>query len=188
MSASTPINQIRNRQNHGQPSGQQTDDQLMNDILKEMEVGPGEDNISDMNANSFQYPMDQSQVPPEKIASSKFDDISASLNQSLNSQLGEDDVIINSNNLNSRSSGLSGITNLSMSLNTTNLKDTIINFVKIPLVVLALCFIFGLPQVNKFIFKFFPNLLLESGQITMLGNFLKALVIALLVMLVQYFF
>lgn len=196
MASSTPINQIRNMRNQTQGSSstlspgdlaapQQTDDQLMNDILKEMGSGPGEDNLSDMNVNSFQYAMDESQVPPEKVASSKFDDVSQAMNDEISGQLGETSFQekLNSN----KKSQLSGITDLNLSLNSNNLKTRIINFIKIPFVVFVLVFLFGLPQVNKLIFRVFPYLLHESGQISVLGNLLKSLIITALVMLIQYF-
>lgn len=201
MSSSTPINQIRNMGGGGggnmpspnsMPPSQtaQSDEQLMNDILREMGTSPGEDNIQDMNADSFQHVMDHSQVPPEKMLSSKFDEMALDMNDQIDNQLEDDgkyhhpDKQRHKETFNN-SDGLSGITNLS--LNTNDIKERIWNFVKMPIVVFILCFILGLPQVNRFIFSMLPNLLLESGQISIWGNLLKCTIIVVLMMVVQYF-
>lgn len=202
MSSSTPINQIRNMSggDGGMPSpnstppsqSAQTDEQLMNDILREMGTGPGEDNLADINTESFQHVMDHSQVPPEKMLSSKFDDMALDMNEQIDSQLEDDGKYhykekskgSSPSNLKGNNS-ISGITSLSLSTN--DIKERIWNFVKMPIVVFILCFILGLPQVNRFIFTMLPNLLLESGQISVWGNLLKCSMIVLLMMLVQYF-
>ncbi len=203
MSSSTPINQIRNMgrsESNGVPSpnstppsqSAQTDEQLMNDILREMGSGPGEDNISDINTDSFQHVVDHSQVPPEKMLSSKFDDMALDMNEQIDGQLEDDgkyhykDKSKGNSLPNSKGNhGISGITNFSLSAN--DLKERIWNFFKMPIVVFILCFIFGLPQVNRFIFTLLPNLLLESSQISVWGNLLKCTIIVVLMMLVQYF-
>lgn len=198
MSSSTPINQIRNMGGGNMPSANsmppsqpaQSDEQLMNDILREMGSGPGEENISDINADSFQHVVDHSQVPPEKMLSSNFDEMALDMNDQIDSQLEDDGKYHHEDKKRKRQSyndesGLSGITNLS--LNTNNLKEQIWNFVKMPIVVFVLCFILGLPQVNRFIFSMLPNLLLESGQISVWGNLLKCTIIVVLMMVIQYF-
>ena len=205
MSSSTPINQIRNLGGgdasigntpspNSMPPNQssQTDEQLMNDILREIGTGPGEENISDINTDSFQHVVDHSQVPPEKMLSSKFDEMALNMNEQLDSQLEDDGKHhYKGNNQGKASSifkgneGMSGITNLS--LNTYNIKERIWNFIKIPIIVFILCFIFGLSQVNRFIFTMLPYLLLESGQISIWGNLLKCTIIVVFMMVVQYF-
>jgi hypothetical protein len=199
MSSSTPINQIRHMsggnsipsQNSMPPSQlAQTDEQLMNDILREMGSTPGEDNVSDMNSESFQHMMDHSQVPPEKMLASKFDDMALDMDEQIDSQLDDDGKYHHKDNKRithsfNNDDGFSGITNLS--LNTNNIKHRIWNFVKMPIIVFILCFILGLPQVNRFIFSMLPYLLLESGQISIWGNLLKCSFLVVLMMIIQYF-
>lgn len=191
MSQSTPINQIRRNE---QQSNAPNDNQLIDDILREMGESPGLDNQGDININSLQYAMDNSQVPPEKLAYNKFDEISKSMNHDMENSVSNGSTHSNSNNdsnmninsLTSSNNDLLG--NLNLKLNGKgDLKSRIINFVKIPIVIFILTFIFGLPQVNRFIFKFLPRLLHESGQITIGGILLKSFIMTLIVIIVQYF-
>ena len=48
--------------------------------------------------------------------------------------------------------------------------------IKYPALVFVLSFIISLPEFNRFLFGFFPRLLLESGQVSIGGVMLKALV------------
>ena len=48
--------------------------------------------------------------------------------------------------------------------------------IKYPILVFVLCFIISLPEFNRFLFSFFPRLLLESGQVSIGGVLIKALV------------
>lgn len=198
MSRSTPINQIRrNEQNNdSQMSGSANDNQLIDDILREMGESPGLDNQGDINVNSLQYTMDNSQVPPERIAHNKFDELSKNMNQEaeLSSGLNLSSSTSSSSNSSSNTNNSINVnnndmlSNLNLKLNgTSDLKSKIINFVKIPIIVFILTFIFGLPYVNRFIFRFLPKLLHESGQITIGGILLKSAIITIIVMLFQYF-
>lgn len=191
MSQSTPINQIR--RNEQPDSNQSNDNQLIDDILREMGESPGLDNQGDINVNSLQYTMDSSQVPPEKLAHNKFDEISQNMNRQMESQTSDLSTPEISNdtsiNLNSSESSNSNnlINNLNLKLNgNKDLKSRIINFVKIPIVVFITTLVFGLPQINRFIFKFIPRLLHESGQITIGGILLKSFIITLIVIIAQY--
>jgi hypothetical protein len=187
MSQSTPINQIRrNEQSSG--NNQSNDNQLIDDILREMGESPGLDNQGDINVNSLQYTMDSSQVPPERLAHSKFDEMSKNMNQEMENQLADplQTNISNSSNIPEKTDNL--LNNINLKLNGSfDLKSRIINFIKIPVVVFITTLIFGLPQVNRFIFKFLPRLLHESGQITMGGILLKSFIMTIIVVIAQYF-
>lgn len=193
MSQSTPINQIRrNEQSSG--NNQSNDNQLIDDILREMGESPGLDNQGDINVNSLQYSIDSSQVPPERLAHSKFDEMSKNMNQEMENQTPESMNINISNTSNtSNTSNIpektdSLLDNINLKLNgSIDLKSRIINFIKIPIVVFITTLIFGLPQVNRFVFRFLPRLLHESGQITMGGILLKSFIMTLIVVIAQYF-
>jgi type II secretory pathway component PulF len=62
------------------------------------------------------------------------------------------------------------------SLNSETLKAKIIKNIKYPVIVFVLSFLISLPEFNRFLFGFFPRLLLESGQVGIGGVFLKALI------------
>ena len=197
MSQSTPINQIpRNltesqnapnplmdqNMNLNEQPNQLNDNELVNDILKEMGDSPGNDNISDINVNTLQYAMDNSQVPPEKLAHNQFDEQAKIMNESTNQS---NQPHIKEHRPNSVNNSHNLLNNINLSLNTNTLKNKIIDFVKIPLTVFILSIILGLPQINRFIFKLLPKLLKESGEITIWGIILKSLILTVVVVLVQ---
>ena len=59
--------------------------------------------------------------------------------------------------------------------------------IKYPILVLVLCFLISLPEFNRFIFGFVPSLLLESGQVSIGGVLLKALIGMLLYCIIAIF-
>ena len=183
MSQSTPINLIR----RGDPSvsfssssGDQTfdatntDSQLVEDILKEMGESPGTEQQSNINSQAYQYAMDSSQVPaykqiPQQEQSQYYNNYADKLmhqqaqdNSSLLSQIG-------------------------INLNGMSIKDKLIKNIKYPSLVLCICFIISLPEFNRFLFSFFPRLLLESGQVSLGGVVLKAFVGMLLFSIIVLF-
>jgi hypothetical protein len=68
------------------------------------------------------------------------------------------------------------LSQIGINLSGASLKDKILKNIKYPGLVFALCFIISLPEFNRFIFSFFPKLLLESGQVSIGGVFLKAFI------------
>ena len=91
---------------------------------------------------------------------------------------------------NGGSSGISanGIMNqISFSLSGNNLKTKAIKNFKYPILVFVICFILGVPEFNRFLFSFFPKLLLESGQVSITGVALKSLVGMILFIIVGIF-
>ena len=180
MSLSTPINALRRngdtsstpnfsmdnadfaQQNNNQYNGQSSDSQLVEDILKEMGESPGLEQQSNINSQAYQYAMDNSQVPIYKSAQeqNKYDD------SNYTEKMMHQQQQINSGLLNQ----------IGISLNGASIKDKIIKNIKYPGLVFVISFIISLPEFNRFLFSFFPKLLLESGQVSIGGVLLKAIV------------
>ena len=59
--------------------------------------------------------------------------------------------------------------------------------IKYPILVLCISFIISLPEFNRFLFGFFPRLLLESGQVSIGGVLLKSIVGMLLFSIISLF-
>ena len=188
MSQSTPINMIRRggggdqqptsdmgmpsmggmpdmgMPNMGNPMG--SDSQLVEDILKEMGDSPGVEQQSNINSQALQYAMDSAQVPPNKyIPPQQNDSPMMDYNNYSQKMMMEQQQ---------KQSGILG--QLGFSLSGESLKEKIIKNVKYPGLVFVLCFLISLPEFNRFLFGFFPKLLLESGQVSIGGVMLKALV------------
>lgn len=180
MSQSTPINMIRRggggdqqptsdmgmgvMPDIGNPMG--SDSQLVEDILKEMGDSPGAEHQSSINSQALQYAMDSAQVPPNKyIPPQQHDSPIMDYNNYSQKMMMEQQQ---------KQSGILG--QLGFSLSSESLKEKIIKNVKYPGLVFVLCFLISLPEFNRFLFGFFPKLLLESGQVSIGGVMLKALV------------
>lgn len=183
MSQSTPINMIRRggggdqqptsdmgmpsmggMPDMGNPMG--SDSQLVEDILKEMGDSPGAEQQSNINSQALQYAMDSAQVPPNKyIPPQQNDSPMMDYNNYSQKMMMEQQQ---------KQSGILG--QLGFSLSGESLKEKIIKNVKYPGLVFVLCFLISLPEFNRFLFGFFPKLLLESGQVSIGGVMLKALV------------
>ena len=166
MSQSTPINMIRREASSIDTSmNQNSDSQLVEDILKEMGESPGIEQQSNINSQSYQYAMDNSQVPAYK----------SSHQQDQNSYY--DDRHYSDKMMHQQQQSNSGLlSQIGINLNGVSIKDKILKNIKYPGLVFVLCFIISLPEFNRFIFSFFPKLLLESGQVSIGGVLLKSIV------------
>jgi hypothetical protein len=177
MSQSTPLNMLRRGGGESMPpqsgnldmpnmnsgnmgDGMMAESQLVEDILKEMGDTPGAENQSNINSQAFQYAMDSSQVPPTKYNPPSHHMPPPEYTQKLMAD--------------SAPNGLLG--SIGINLSGASLKDKIMNNLKYPVLVFILCFVISLPEFNRFLFGFFPRLLLESGQVSIGGVILKALV------------
>lgn len=197
MSQSTPLNMLRRRNDeipqqsmhsmhqqqqsmHSMPLQQQmqmhtqmpmqdnggnlmAESQLVEDILKEMGEGPGVEHQSNINSQAFQYAMDSSQVPPTKYnppTNMHYPSDGSEYTQKLMAD--------------SAPNGL--LSSIGINLSSASLKDKIMNNIKYPILVFIICFLISLPEFNRFLFGFFPRLLLESGQVSIGGVILKAVV------------
>ena len=76
---------------------------------------------------------------------------------------------------------------IGINLNGESVKEKITKNMKYPLLVFVLCFIISLPEFNRFLFGFFPKLLLESGQISIGGIILKSFIGMLVFIIVSLF-
>ena len=187
MSQSTPINLLRRNgdtsstpnfsmdnmdgppQNNmsNQYNTQTSESQLVEDILKEMGDSPGNEQQSNINSQALQYAMDASQVPAYKYNSQNNQEL-----QNIQPYNNYSEKIMHQQaDLNS-----GFLSQIGINLNGETLKDKIMRNVKFPLLVASICFIISLPEFNRFLFSFFPRLLLESGQVSIGGVLLKAFV------------
>lgn len=188
MSQSTPINMIRRGVGSEQPTPDMSmpdmgmpdmgmsnvnsmnpmgsDSQLVEDILKEMGDSPGAEQQSNINSQALQYAMDSAQVPPNKyIPPQQNESPMMGYNNYSQKMMMEQQQ---------KQNGILG--QLGFSLNGESLKEKIMKNVKYPGLVFVICFLISLPEFNRFLFGFFPKLLLESGQVSIGGVMLKALV------------
>ncbi len=63
----------------------------------------------------------------------------------------------------------------------------LIKSIKLPLLVFFMILLASMPQVNRAITHFIPSLLQESGQMTILGIVLKAVMLTLVFALINFF-
>ena len=185
MSQSTPINQIRRGDpstapsnggdmNSSQYNSPNSESQLVEDILKEMGDSPGNEQQSNINSQSFQYAMDSSQVPAYKYnePSQQTNPYDSYAEKMMHQQQ-------------QTNTGL--LSQFGINLSGSSLKDKIMKNIKYPGLVFALCFIISLPEFNRFLFSFFPKLLLESGQVSIGGVLLKAVVGMIIFAIIAFF-
>ena len=163
-----------------------SDSQLVEDILKEMGESPGIENQSNINSQALHYAMDSAQVPPNKYippSSMAHNNNNGSMEMQGMQQMQNDytNQLMNKNMPN-------GIfSQFGLNLNSESLKDKIMNNIKYPILVFAIAFLISLPEFNRFLFGFFPKLLLESGQVSIGGVLLKALLAAVLYAIISCF-
>jgi hypothetical protein len=184
MSQSTPINMIRrNGIQDNLPSVMPdnmapitSDTQLVEDILKEMGDSPGSEQQSNINSQSLQYAMDSSQIPPHK-----YNPQTSQQEQQMMDYNNYTQKIMMEN----QNTGILG--QLGINLGGETLKEKIMKNIKLPLILFVICFIISLPEFNRFLFGFFPRLLLESGQVSIGGVILKAFIAMCLIFIIELF-
>lgn len=153
-----------------------SESQLVEDILKEMGDSPGMEQQSNINSQALQYTMDSSQIPAYKQNDNN------EVLQPINQYNNYSEKMINEQQLNS------GIfSNMGINLNSESIKDKFMRNIKYPLLVFIISFIISLPEFNRFLFGFFPRLLLESGQVSIGGVLLKSFVAMLLFTIIALF-
>ena len=154
------VNPPQNHMNHMQPP---QDNQLVDDILREMEDPNGQD--SNINSESLNYTMDQSQIPPEQVPMEELQ------------QLGSGSGGYNSLNMSQYVNEKSDLT----------FKQRILEYVRQPAIVFAICVILTIPQFNRILARFIPRLLHESGHFNMYGILFKGLLGAMFFFVANYF-
>ena len=70
---------------------------------------------------------------------------------------------------------------INLSPDVDDIMNKIIKNLKIPLLVCILFILLTLPQVNKLFVKFLPRLSNTTGQVNLLGNLIKGLILSLIV-------
>jgi hypothetical protein len=183
-----PMPQIPAEMNQPSASPGLTDNQLVNDILKEMGDSPGGENQADINVGSMNYAMDSSQVPPEKLAGNYLETQGQETLNPINTSMGGTSDPIGSMNSPTNVDETNKLLN-SLSLNDSSLplQTRILNMLKYPVIVFAICVIISLPIFSRTLFSVFPKLLKESGEISILGVVLKAVIGAVIFGIAQFF-
>ena len=131
----------------------QNENELVDDILREINGNSGDNNIS---GGAFQYATDQAQVPTGPPPASDMNMTDKMIEEEYRNFARNENRLI------------------------SKLVDTdqhpwavaVIN----GLIVFLVLLLVSLPQVNKFIFTFLPGLLLESGQVSLQGVLLKCVI------------
>ena len=138
------------------------DNQLVDDILREMEDPSCQD--SNIDAESLNYTMDSSQIPPEQMPMNNLPQVS-------------------------KEGGYLGGLNMSQYVdqNALNFKQRILNYLKQPIIVFVICVVLTIPQFNRLLARFIPRLLHESGHFNMYGILFKGLLGALAFFVANYF-
>jgi len=154
-----------------------SESQLVEDILKEMGDSPGMEQQSNINSQALQYTMDSSQVPAYK--QNENNEVLRPINQFNNYS---EKMVNEQEKLNTGMFSQMGI-----NLNSESIKDKFMKNIKYPILVFIISFIISLPEFNRFLFSFFPRLLLESGQVSIGGVLIKSFVAMLLFIIVALF-
>ena len=168
MSQSTPLNQLQKPQQEPmQPS-----EPSIEEMLQDMDVPqPPPDN---MNTEQFNYSMDQSQVPPPKMQENFLNNTT---------QPPESVPQPEANKVQNKTT----IPYLNIELDSGGMVSKCVSAGKSALVVLVLVFLISLPEVNRMVFTKIPGMLSESGEIKIQGVGLKAVVCAILFMVINMF-
>ena len=188
MSSSTPISQLRKgtilneeqsnnyqqMENMNSMNAVNNEMQFVEDIMKEIGHNPNLENQANINSGALQYVTDGSQVPPHKY----------NVPQSQQGkQQYEYEYFDNADNNSSNSI----LNYFGIKLNNGSFKDKCYTNVKLLILVFILTFIISLPEFNRFLFGFFPRLLLESGQINIYGVLLKSFLTMIAFFIISFF-
>jgi hypothetical protein len=188
---STPINQIRSAAMQQQtpldlpqqmpiynpnidlgPAPQQSNSQLVDDILKEMDVPPGDGYIADMNTGNINYAMDPSaHIPPTRIPGieSMIKAGEPTKSPSLASMIPETQLHFET---------LPGH---------ESLFTRILHELKPVVIVFIIVVIISIQQTNRALFGFFPSLILENGELSIYAILLRAAIGAVIFYLANKF-
>lgn len=145
-------------------TGGPNENQLVEDILREMNGNAGDANIS---GGAYQYATDQAQVPNGPPLS----DISQMTDKVIEEEYRN--FVRDENRLISK-------------LVDTQSHPWAVSVVNALIVFLILLFV-SLPQINKLLFTFLPGLLLESGQVSFQGVLLKCVIGLILYVIITTF-
>ena len=195
MSAkSTSIGDLPNVNSNDKDGDQET--MMVNSILKEIE---NDDDI-DNSESAINYTIDTSQIPPkinEQIPTREMIEETTReiFQQPMPEPMKVEPRVNISNNLMEAEipeeivdkKGLSNfLTDEPKVKNMESMMDKIISKSKHAGIILILFIILTLPQLNKIILKFLPKMAIEGPQMSILGNILKGVLLALIYMGVSF--
>jgi hypothetical protein len=195
MSAkSTSIGDLPNVNSNDKDGDQET--MMVNSILKEIE---NDDDI-DNSESAINYTIDTSQIPPkinEQIPTREMIEETTReiFQQPMPEPIKVEPRVNISNNLMEAENhmedidkkGLSNfLTDEPKAKNMESITDKIISKTKHAGIILILFIILTLPQLNKIILKFLPKMAIEGPQMSILGNILKGVLLALIYMGVSF--
>jgi len=195
MSAkSTSIGDLPNVNSNDKEGDQET--MMVNSILKEIE---NDDDI-DNSESAINYTIDTSQIPPkinEQIPTREMIEETTReiFQQPMPEPMKVEPRVNISNNLMEAEipeeivdkKGLSNfLTDEPKAKNMESLTDKIISKSKHSGIILILFIILTFPQLNKIILKFLPKMAIEGPQMSILGNILKGVLLALIYMGVSF--
>ena len=195
MSAkSTSIGDLPNVNSNDKDEDQET--MMVNSILKEIE---NDDDI-DNSESAINYTIDTAQIPPkinEQIPTREIIEETTReiFNQPIPEPMKVEPRVNISNNLMEAEipeeivdkKGLSNfLTDEPKAKNMESMMDKIISKTKHAGIILILFIILTLPQLNKIILKFLPKMAIEGPQMSILGNILKGVLLALIYMGVSF--
>lgn len=217
MSMSTPINQIRSRMTTGggQPGGSASmvydpnppaplhdpnqlgttfpgppqmpssdNGGMLEDILREMERSSAPDSLGpDPNVGLMNYAINPVNIPPPMSQQAQMQlqaETTHAAAPMANLNEGMDGRGHNSNN--------SSLSLISSDLTGSALGQKILNSVKPLVTVFIIVLILSLHQTNRFLFSFFPQLLLENGQLSIYAILLRCTIAVILFYLASLLF
>jgi len=187
---STSIGDLPNVNSNEKDDDQET--MMVNSILKEIE---NDDDI-DNSESAINYTIDTAQIPPkinEQIPTREM--IEETTREIFNQPMKVEPKVNISNNLMEEEipeeivdkKGLSNfLTDEPKEKNMESIINKIISKSKHAGIILILFIILTLPQLNKIILKFLPKMAVEGPQMSILGNILKGVLLALIYMGVSF--
>ena len=205
MAKSTSINDLPKNDS---VNVEETEESMMvNSILKEIENE--EEILNDENEDSLNYTIDTSQVPPkinnnmpskEEIAQVTeqlfensepipvHDNVEESKKEPEIVKMEKIENILDNNLGNENNEEKKDIKEISGFMpNIDNVMSNIKKRIIGPICILALFVIITLPKVNKLLIKVLPKIKSPTGNINMLGNFLKGTLIAFIYFIISFF-
>ena len=189
MSKSTSINDLPKQDSNNDDV---EESMMVNSILQQIENE--EEVLNDENEDSLKYTMDTSQIPPkineqipdiEMIEEATKDIFEQAGQEVMDALQNKEEENLNESpepsfsSVDSKEEEIGNKINLSPDVD--DMMNKILKRIKIPIIVLIIFMILTFPQVNKVIVKFLPRLSNSSGDVNLLGNLLKGLILSLIV-------
>jgi len=167
--------------NIGNPMGTANDSQFLNELFSDLGVNNLSTNPSDINSQAIEYAMEgAAHIPPDKNGAALPTPIAVKNQYQAEMEAAANNKLFNGGDSNNNDRSI-------MISSGNYVMDLVHRYVKMPAIVFVIVFIVSLPQFNRFIFNFFPSLILESGQISILGITLKSFIALIFAIIINYF-